>query len=205
MNENELYRRIMQGVDVEAAAASFWASHPPSTIRQSVSLSLQASRSRTPRPPRPSSSITPSQHRPHVLASDRLLLWSTPSGMDWQASLEQKYPNSSLFRLFQVRLCVFSLTILLISLSQVMIRSLDTDTRSNYGTGLLRFTQFCDSINIPEAERMPASEALISQFAAAFAGSSSEKTLNNWLAGLHFWHVVNGAPWLASHLLHHTR
>ncbi|KIK31799.1 hypothetical protein CY34DRAFT_27303 [Suillus luteus UH-Slu-Lm8-n1] len=86
-----------------------------------------------------------------------------------------------------------------------MIRSLATDTRSNYGAGLLHFTQFCASIDIPEAKRMPASEALISQFAAAFTGTSSEKTLNNWFVGLQFWHVVNGALWCASHLLHHTR
>lgn len=86
-----------------------------------------------------------------------------------------------------------------------MVRSLDTNTRSNYGAGLLRYTQFCDSINIPEAERMPAAEALLSQFAAAFAGTTSEKTLNNWLAGLQFWHVINGARWHGSQLLHHTR
>ncbi|KAG1858728.1 hypothetical protein DFJ58DRAFT_715772 [Suillus subalutaceus] len=86
-----------------------------------------------------------------------------------------------------------------------MICSLDTDTRSNYGAGLLHFTQFCDSIKIPEVERMPASEALISQFMAAFVGTSLEKTLNNWLAGLQFWHIINGAPWHASQLLHHTR
>ncbi|KAG2745666.1 hypothetical protein P692DRAFT_20651604, partial [Suillus brevipes Sb2] len=119
-----------------------------------------------------SSQITPSGHRPLVHASDRRLLWSTPSGQDWQAALEEKYPNSSLFRLFQV-----------------IVRSLDTNTRSNYGAGLLRFMQFCDSINIPEAERMPA----------------AEKTLNNWLAGVQFWHVINGAQWCGSQFLHHTR
>jgi hypothetical protein len=86
-----------------------------------------------------------------------------------------------------------------------MIRSLDQDTRSNYGAGLLRFTQFCDSINISEQDRMPASEALLAQFAAAHAGSASAKTLNNWLCGLQFWHVINGAPWSAASLLHHTR
>lgn len=86
-----------------------------------------------------------------------------------------------------------------------MIRSLDTDTRSNYGAGLLRYTQFCDSIFIPEAERMPAAEALLSQFTAAFAGTTSAKTLNNWLAGLQFWHVINGAQWQGAQLLHHTR
>lgn len=116
MSENDLYRRVMQGVDADAAAASFWASHPPSTIRQAVSTSLQTSRPRTPRPPRLSSLINPSIHRPHVLASDRLLLWSTPSGMNWQSALEQKYPNSSLFRLFQVRFASLSLSHIFLTL-----------------------------------------------------------------------------------------
>ncbi|KAG0693463.1 hypothetical protein DFH29DRAFT_1039282 [Suillus ampliporus] len=133
MNENELYWHVMEGVDVEAAAASFWASHPPSTIRHLVSQSLQQSRSRTPRLPCASSIIVASQHHPHVLASDRLLL-------------------------------------------------------CNYG-----------------AEHMPASEALLAQFAAAFTSSYSDKMLNNWLAGLQFWHIINGAPWHAAQLLHHTR
>lgn len=86
-----------------------------------------------------------------------------------------------------------------------MIRSLDQDTRSNYGAGLLRFTQFCDSINVPEHDRMPASEVLVAQFAAAHAGSASAKTLNNWLCSLQFWHIINGAPWPSASLLHHTR
>jgi hypothetical protein len=58
--------------------------------------------------------------------------------------------------------------------TQVMIHSLDQDTRSNYGTGLVQFTQFCDSINVPESQRMPASEALLAQFIAAFAGITTE-------------------------------
>jgi hypothetical protein len=62
---------------------------------------------------------------------------------------------------------------------QVMIRSLDQDTRSNYSAGLLHFTQFCDSMDVPETLRMPASEALLSQFIAAFAGITASKTLNN--------------------------
>jgi hypothetical protein len=103
MKETELYRQVMQGVDVQAAAAAFWADNPPSSIRQSVAQSLQVSRTRIPRPPRPSSSFTPSIHRPHVLASDRLLVWSTPAGQDWQADLEKNFPDASIFCLFQVR------------------------------------------------------------------------------------------------------
>ncbi|KIJ08907.1 hypothetical protein PAXINDRAFT_88216 [Paxillus involutus ATCC 200175] len=86
-----------------------------------------------------------------------------------------------------------------------MIRSLDQDTRSNYGAGLLRFTQYCDSCNIPEADRMPASENLIAAFAASHAATASDKTLNNWLAGLHFWHTVNGATWQGADMLRAVR
>ncbi|KIK78532.1 hypothetical protein PAXRUDRAFT_834517 [Paxillus rubicundulus Ve08.2h10] len=82
-----------------------------------------------------------------------------------------------------------------------MIRSLDQDTRSNYGAGLLRFTQYCDSCNIPEADCMPASESLIAAFAASHAATASDEILNNWLAGLHFWHTVNGATWQGADML----
>ncbi|KAG1731061.1 uncharacterized protein EDB91DRAFT_1206726, partial [Suillus paluster] len=136
MKESELYCQVMQGVNVHAAMAAFWANNPSSSVSssvcQSVAQSLQVSRTRLPRPPRASSSITPSEHRLHVLASDRLLVWSTPAGQEWQAELEKNFPNASLFHLFQV-----------------MIRSLDQDTHSNYSAGLLRFMQFCNSINVP--------------------------------------------------------
>ncbi|KIK90257.1 hypothetical protein PAXRUDRAFT_831726 [Paxillus rubicundulus Ve08.2h10] len=86
-----------------------------------------------------------------------------------------------------------------------MICSLDQDTRSNYGAGLLRFTQYCNSCNIPEADHMPASENLIAAFAASHAATTSDKTLNNWLAGLHFWHTVNGATWQGADMLRAVR
>lgn len=86
-----------------------------------------------------------------------------------------------------------------------MLQSLDHSTRSNYGAGLLRFTQFCDLLALPEESRMPASPELISLFSAHHAGHASEKTLNNWLAGLHFWHIVNGAPWYGDDMLRHVR
>ena len=89
-----MYREFMRGIDVQAAANAFWADAPsstPTSLRVSVAHSLQTSRSRTPRP-RVGSHISPSLHRPPVLGSDRLLLWSTPAGLDWQADLEQNFP-----------------------------------------------------------------------------------------------------------------
>ena len=48
---------------------------------------------------------------------------------------------------------------------------------------------------------MPASQPLIASFTASHAGTISDKTLNNWLAGLHFWHLVNGSPWSGADML----
>lgn len=77
--------------------------------------------------------------------------------------------------------------------------SLEPKTRSNYAAGLLRFTQYCDSRGIPEEERMPASEDLLSAFATVMAASKvSQETLNNWMSGLAAWHQINGLPWFGN-------
>lgn len=143
---------------------------------------------RLPRKPRPNAVITPSAHRPRVLASDRVLLWTTPHGIDFQHELESLLPESVILKMFFVAL-----------------HSLDVDTQSNYGAGLLRFTQFCDRISISEDKRMPASSDLLSAFVADASGTVSDSTVNNWLSGLHYWHIVNGADWhgSSSELLRH--
>ncbi|KAG1718865.1 hypothetical protein EDD22DRAFT_941011 [Suillus occidentalis] len=147
-------------------------------------------RARVPRKPRPNAIITPSAYRPPVLASDRVLLWTTPHGIDFQHELESLLPESTILKMFFVAL-----------------HSLDIDTRSNYGAGLLCFMQFCDCISIPEDKRMPASSDLLSAFVADASGTVSDSTVNNWLSGLHYWHIVNGADWhgSSSELLRHMR
>ncbi|KAG1732516.1 hypothetical protein EDB19DRAFT_1640184, partial [Suillus lakei] len=147
-------------------------------------------RVRVPRPPRKDTTITPSPHRPHVLASERVLLWTTPYGLQFQNDLLQRFPNSIVLKIFLV-----------------MIQSLDEDTRSNYGAGLLRFTQFCDLHNVPEPSRMPASSELLAAFLANAASTVSSSAANSWMAGLHYWHSVNGADWHGgeSDVLRHIR
>lgn len=81
-----------------------------------------------------------------------------------------------------------------------MAFSLDQATRDGYASGLLRFTQYCDSIEIPEVSRMPASESLLAAFIAFHAGKVASSTIDNWLAGLHFWHTINGALYLPNGL-----
>ncbi|PCH43421.1 hypothetical protein WOLCODRAFT_138335, partial [Wolfiporia cocos MD-104 SS10] len=42
---------------------------------------------------------------------------------------------------------------------------------------------------------MPASDLLLASFLAHWSGRVARTTINNWLAGLRFWHIFNGAPW----------
>jgi hypothetical protein len=82
-----------------------------------------------------------------------------------------------------------------------MLLSLEEKTRSNYGAGLLRFTQFCDSHNISEVDRCPASEVIISAFIASYAGLRSSDCINGWLSGIKWWHTFQGAEWNGGEML----
>jgi hypothetical protein len=83
----------------------------------------------------------------------------------------------------------------------VMLVSLEEKTRSNYGAGLLRFTQFCDTHGISETDRCPASEVLISTFIASYAGLRSSDCINSWLSGIKWWHIFQGAEWYGGDVL----
>jgi len=87
------------------------------------------------------------------------------------------------------------------SLFRVLLVSLDVNTRKNYGSGLLRFTQFCDAERVSEFKRLPASESLLAAFCASWASRVASSKVGTWLAGLHFWHKFHGAPWYGGEIL----
>lgn len=149
-----------------------------SIIPENNTISRALSHATKPRIPKRGCRIAPSTLRPHVLASDRIGKWKTPFSSSHSAHVSTYLPPSVCNLVFEVSLA-----------------SLEEKTRSNYGAGLLRFTQFCDAFNIPEALRMPAPEWLLAAFAASAAGSVSSSCADTWLSGLSFWHAVNGAPW----------
>ena len=66
----------------------------------------------------------------------------------------------------------------------IIYKSLAPITQLVYGTGLLQFTQFCDSWRIDRLDQMPASVALLTAFVLQYMGAYSGKTINSWLAGL---------------------
>src|ERR1700722_4902304 len=147
-------------------------------------LALGSSRVRVPRKPRKGNTILSSSLRPHVLADKRLIEWHAPYSLAFRHSRSISAPRIDVQRALEV-----------------MSLSLDTSTRSGYGAGLLRFTQFCDSKAIPEDDRMPASDFLLAMFVADAAGKVSASAVNTWCAGLHFWHTVNGAAWRGGEML----
>lgn len=139
---------------------------------------------RIPRKAKPSSTIKTSTYRPHVCAEDRLGSWTTPFSHRFRADLNNQLSAEAS-----------------VSLTRAMLSSLEPGTRKNYGAGLLRFTQFCDQHDIGEDARMPASDALLAAFIARWHGEVSRSTIDTWIAGLTFWHALNGAPWNGDRML----
>lgn len=139
------------------------------------------------RNPRSSNIIANSSLRPHVLARDRLALWMTPFAVNSHSHLSQMVSHSSTTKL-----------------REVALKALEPNTRKNYGAGLLRFNQFCDCHHVAEHHRMPASDNLIATFVAHWCGIVARSTIDTWLAGLAFWHALNGAPWPTGRLIRIT-
>lgn len=155
-------------------------------IRVGVPPSSSASvrKLQKPRKPKKGCELTPSILRPHVLARDRLRHWTAPFSDTFHSALITHFLVPDIIQLFDV-----------------LLVSVEPKTRENYGAGLLRFHQFCDSRKVPEIQRMPASDNLLALFTSSWAGKIATTTLENWISGIHFWHTLHGAPWHGHALL----
>jgi hypothetical protein len=87
------------------------------------------------RKPSSGNSYASSSFCPHVIASKDLHCWITPHALSHHDHVISK-----------MSLAATSI------LMEVMLSSLEPKTRSNYGAGLLCFTQFCDQLTIPEQD-----------------------------------------------------
>lgn len=116
--------------------------------------------------------------RPAIPADRRIQAWSSPFDHAHSSQSHSSIPPELLAyaRLFP-------------------LEGLAPHTKSAYGAGILRFTQFCDTWDISEADRMPASPLLLVTFISHYAGSFSGSTFNLWLSGLRAWHIAKRAPW----------
>lgn len=78
----------------------------------------------------------------------------------------------------------------------VIAHSHTPNTREVYGSSILVFHVFCDSRNVQEDQRCPASSVLILAFLAGCAGLYSSSTLETYFYGIRAWHLLHGQPWL---------
>ncbi|KAG1857232.1 hypothetical protein C8R48DRAFT_749018 [Suillus tomentosus] len=124
--------------------------------------------------------------RPHVLASDHIRIWSAPHSSMFHTSVLAHLPSNYVLKLLDV-----------------MLISIKVKTWKNYRASLLHFHQFCNTRKIPESLRMPAPDHLLAAFIASCARKVAGSTIQNWLAGIHFWHNIHGAPlaWQLGELL----
>ncbi|OCH84883.1 hypothetical protein OBBRIDRAFT_357996 [Obba rivulosa] len=121
--------------------------------------------------------------RPHCLAQERLILWKplTP-----RAALDSKgeplpLSDADLNRILSV-----------------MVRAYMPGTLSGFGTGLLTWHVYCDKKRVPEEQRAPASQTLLSGFLATLAGAYAGSSIANYLYGIRAWHILHGVRWVVN-------
>ena len=118
----------------------------------------------------------PSILRPHCRAGDRLMRWTPaehppPQGERTPSEAERRW------------------------VKETMVHAWEEETRTSYGAGLLMWHCFCDSKGVPEEERAPAQQTLVSAFVAHMATAYSGKTIANYLSGVRAWHLLHSIPW----------
>ncbi|KAI0309486.1 hypothetical protein OF83DRAFT_1273179, partial [Amylostereum chailletii] len=134
---------------------------------------LEQSRSR-PRPYRVDLVPDPSTLRPHCLARERLHLWR-PADCE---PLPPPFGPEDEERLLRV-----------------LGEGWQPVTLETYAAGLLTFHVICDRRGVSEADRAPASPALLLIFATTLAGGYAQSTVLNYIAGLRAWHILHRKPW----------
>ena len=100
-------------------------------------------------------------NRPRCRASQRLQLWQ---------------PSFTSFNPLPIPLQLLR--------KNILLRSVASSTLATYGSGLSAFHLFCDSLNIPEVQRAPASQYLVTSFIAHLAGHYSAQTIKNYIYGV---------------------
>ncbi|EJD33484.1 DNA breaking-rejoining enzyme [Auricularia subglabra TFB-10046 SS5] len=133
---------------------------------------------RPPRAQRKNSTLCASPFRPHVRAPERFRSWSSAYSVLRDARNAGVLPQGARDTRFST-----------------ILSSVEPKTLATYSAGLLRFHEYCDEQNVPESDRMPASDFLLSSFVAHYAGKVSRSCVENWTAGLQLWHNLHDAPW----------
>ncbi|KAH8978586.1 hypothetical protein EDB92DRAFT_1807287 [Lactarius akahatsu] len=162
--------------DGERSAGVKWPK-PLNTRPRQLPIPPATSPHKTPSSYRQGLTPIPSLLRPHCPASDRIRMWTpvypctTPSDGHTLDETERE------------------------RVKDTMLHAWEEDTRTTYGSGLLMWHCFCDEKQVPERERAPAGQSLLSAFVAHMATAYSGKTISGYLSGIQAWHILHSIPW----------
>ena len=81
------------------------------------------------------------------------------------------------------------------NISVALNHSWARSTKSNYASAIKRFINFCHKERIPRTYIFPASEHVLSAFAASHVGLHAGTTARNNIAAVKAWHAYHNAPW----------
>ncbi|KAF9044444.1 hypothetical protein BJ165DRAFT_1528979 [Panaeolus papilionaceus] len=130
--------------------------------------------------------LKPSNLRPKCAAKDRLKLWIPTSARGTSTSTSHSSDSNPLGSLSEDDYQ---------RITETMSHAWEESTREAYGAGLLAFHVYCDSKNIPDKDRAPANQTLISGFISNLAASYSGKMIANYVSGVRAWHILHGVKW----------
>lgn len=68
-------------------------------------------------------------------------------------------------------------------------------TRMTYGTGLLKYHIYCDTIALPELYRTPCTTTILAGFITFLSGQYSRTAIGNFLAAIKAWHTIHFIPY----------
>ncbi|KAH8918839.1 hypothetical protein BT69DRAFT_1200044, partial [Atractiella rhizophila] len=74
--------------------------------------------------------------------------------------------------------------------------SLDESTRKSYGSGLAKYLEYCEKMNLPQNEIFPASKGVILGFGPKKL--VTPQTAQKYVTALHSWHTHHGLPFALS-------
>ncbi|KAF7295754.1 hypothetical protein HMN09_01117900 [Mycena chlorophos] len=152
---------------------------PPSTAKADKNWPRPApANPARPRKPKPGNEIAHSQFRPPVLAKNRLRQWSSPAMEAFKADLEARFLAERAAKMMDAIFDGFA-----------------PNTHETYASGLLRFHQYCDKLDIPEANRIPASTQLLLAFITEHIAEVGGGTVKSWMSGVKAMHDVCNAQW----------
>ncbi|KAH7105010.1 DNA breaking-rejoining enzyme [Auriculariales sp. MPI-PUGE-AT-0066] len=170
------HQRRLLGIEDQTAQAS--AAQAAACLQHSELTITTTPPKRAGKVARRSKKLRQSAYRPDVPAGQRVAVWTSPFGVKTFFSNNSTIPLAAR----QKR-------------AAAIVRSVEPRTAETYGAGLLRFNEFCDEQGVAEGERIPASDFLLSAFAAEFVGKVGASAVKSWFAGLALWHTVQGAKW----------